>query len=78
MQIFFLTFIIFSLAMLGLAIGWLFNEKVLKGSCGGMSALPGMQDHQCSCSNPCEKRKARMLKAGERLESREEVIEFKV
>ncbi|CAA6825004.1 MAG: Unknown protein [uncultured Thiotrichaceae bacterium] len=78
MQIFLLTFIIFGLAMFGLAIGWLFNEKVLKGSCGGVSSLPGMENHKCSCSNPCEKRKAQMLKSAESSEKKEQVIEFRV
>ncbi len=78
MQIFLLTFIIFGLAMFGLAIGWLLNAKALKGSCGGISSLPGMASHKCSCSNPCEKRKAQMLKSAESSEKREEVIEFRV
>ncbi|MEZ5536416.1 MAG: (Na+)-NQR maturation NqrM [Thiolinea sp.] len=78
MQVFFLTFIIFGLAMFGLAIGWLFNQRALKGSCGGVSAVPGMEDHQCSCSSPCEKRKERMRREANGLESKEEVIEFKV
>lgn len=78
MQVFFLTFIIFALAMFGLAIGWLFSQKTLKGSCGGVSALPGMEDHQCSCSAPCEKRKERMRKASQAVEGTEAVIGFKV
>lgn len=60
MKVFFLTFAIFALAMLGLAVGWLFSKRSLKGSCGGISAIPGMEKHSCSCSNPCEKRKQRM------------------
>ncbi|MGB0847876.1 MAG: (Na+)-NQR maturation NqrM [Thiolinea sp.] len=74
MQIFFLTFIFFGLAMLGLAVGWLFNQRALKGSCGGISALPGMEGHKCSCSNPCEKR--RKLMESEQ-NNGEKIIEFK-
>ncbi|WML92047.1 (Na+)-NQR maturation NqrM [Thiothrix lacustris] len=62
MEIFLLTFLIFLLAVLGLAIGWLFNSKVLKGSCGGLSSIPGIAKSDCSCSNPCEKRRKQMLK----------------
>ena len=75
MQIFFLTFLIFGLAMLGLAFGWLFNNRVLKGSCGGISNLPGMESHSCSCSNPCEKKLKRMA---EEKNGGEHIIEFKV
>ncbi|MEB4590660.1 (Na+)-NQR maturation NqrM [Candidatus Thiothrix sp. Deng01] len=60
MKIFLLTFLIFLLAVLGLAIGWLFSNRSLKGSCGGLSAIPGMENAHCSCSNPCEKRKQKM------------------
>lgn len=60
MKIFLLTFLIFLLAVLGLAIGWLFSNRSLKGSCGGLSAIPGMENTRCSCSNPCEKRKQKM------------------
>lgn len=74
MQIFFLTFIFFGLAMLGLAVGWLFNQRALKGSCGGISSLPGMESHECSCSNPCEKRRKLMEKEQNK---NEQIIEFK-
>lgn len=76
MQIFFLTFTVFALAMLGLAVGWLINQRALKGSCGGISAVPGMEDYRCSCDTPCEKRRKQMM-ADNNLETKEEVIEFK-
>jgi hypothetical protein len=60
MKTFLLTFLIFSLAILGLALGWLFNNRVLKGSCGGLAGIPGMEKGKCSCSSPCEKRKKEM------------------
>ncbi|MBJ6609093.1 MAG: (Na+)-NQR maturation NqrM [Candidatus Thiothrix moscowensis] len=60
MKLFLLTFCIFLLAVLGLALGWLFNNRSLKGSCGGLASIPGMEKSQCSCSNPCEKRKQKM------------------
>ena len=73
MKIFLLSFIIFALAILGLAIGWLFSNRTFKGSCGGLSAIPGIEKSECACSNPCEKRKKRMaeeaaLKAQQNME----------
>lgn len=61
MQLFFFTFFVLLLAFLGMAVGVIFSNKELKGSCGGLSNIPGMKS-DCSCSNPCEKRKARMAK----------------
>ncbi len=59
MQLFFITFVILLLAGLGMATGLLLNKRELKGSCGGLANIPGIGS-DCSCSNPCEKRKARM------------------
>ena len=59
MQIFLLTFVVLLLAFLGRAAGVLLNNRELKGSCGGLSNIPGIKG-DCSCANPCEKRKARM------------------
>jgi hypothetical protein len=68
MQIFLFTFLILLLAFLGMAAGVLLNNRELKGSCGGLSNIPGIKG-DCSCANPCEKRKARM--AQEKSQSRE-------
>ncbi len=59
MQIFLFTFLVLLLAFLGMAAGVLLNKRELKGSCGGLSNIPGIKS-DCSCANPCEKRKARM------------------
>ena len=61
MQIFFFTFFVLLLAFLGMAVGVLLNNRELKGSCGGISNIPGMKS-DCSCASPCEKRKAQMQK----------------
>ena len=76
MQVFVLTFAVFALAMFGLAVGWLFNQRALKGSCGGISAVPGMEDYRCSCDTPCEKRLRQLAES--RSETKEAVIEFKI
>lgn len=45
------TFAVFSLAFFGLAIGWLVQGKVIKGSCGGLGG-----DSCGICKKPCEER----------------------
>ena len=69
MEVFLLTFLIFGLAIIGLALGWILNHRSLQGSCGGLSAIPGIAKSDCSCSNPCEKRKQKMAQ-----EQREAVL----
>jgi hypothetical protein len=49
-----LTFIVFAIALSGMAVGVIFSNRRLRGSCGGMS---GIRDNQgntlCEvCSNP--------------------------
>ncbi len=34
------AFIVFAMAILGMAVGVMFNNRCLKGSCGGLSSLP--------------------------------------
>lgn len=46
-----ITFSVFMLAVGGLAIGWLFQGKVLKGSCGGLGG-----DSCGICKKPCDER----------------------
>ena len=61
MQLFFFTFFILLLAFFGMAVGVIFANKELKGSCGGLSNIPGMKS-DCSCASPCKKRKAQIKK----------------
>ena len=50
MQTMFATFLIFGLAVLGMAVGVMFGRRRLSGSCGG---VPGGSD--CTCSVPRQK-----------------------
>lgn len=81
MEVFLITFLVFSLAFTGLALGWLIDQKVLKGSCGGLSAIPGISS-DCSCAKPCEKRLQREKLAAQNkqqntLGEKEHIIEFR-
>lgn len=76
MSVFLLTFIIFSLVAFGMSLGVILNNRELKGSCGGLGNIPGVSN-DCSCSNPCEKKKARMQKEQTLNEVKESPIEFR-
>lgn len=52
MKTIFLTFGIFLLVILGMAVGYIFKRRSIKGSCGGISAL-GMKK-MCDCDTPCD------------------------
>ena len=54
MKIFFITLIFFLAVILGMALGYIFKRREIKGSCGGISAL-GMEK-VCDCDKPCDKR----------------------
>jgi len=79
MSVFLLSFVIFSLVAFGMSLGLILNNRELKGSCGGLGNVPGIGG-DCSCSNPCEKKKARMKaeeNASNKLAPNESPIEFR-
>ena len=53
MSIFLVTFVVMSLAALGMAIGVITGRRELKGSCGGLNAVDG---GECPCGrqNSCD------------------------
>ena len=63
MTIFLLTFGLFLLVIVAMAIGYLVQRKTIAGSCGGLGAL-GIEK-ACDCDTPCEKRQQRMKKEQE-------------
>lgn len=63
MTIFLLTLAFFLIVVVGMAVGYIFQQKSLAGSCGGLGTL-GI-DKACNCDNPCEKRQERERKAAE-------------
>ena len=61
MTLFLITLGFFLLIVAGMAVGYIFQQKSLAGSCGGLGSL-GI-DKACNCDNPCEKRQERERKA---------------
>jgi len=61
MTIFLITLGLFLLIALGMGVGYIFQQKSLAGSCGGLGTL-GIEK-ACNCDNPCEKRKERERQA---------------
>ena len=74
MTIFLVTFGFFVVVVLAMAVGYIFQQKSLAGSCGGLGTL-GI-DKACNCENPCEKRKERERLAAEKI-NKENMIDVK-
>ncbi|WP_448211454.1 (Na+)-NQR maturation NqrM [Colwellia sp. MEBiC06753] len=60
MALFLVTLGFFLLIVLGMAVGYIFQQKSLAGSCGGLGSL-GIEK-ACNCEKPCEKRQERERK----------------
>lgn len=52
MKIFLITFGMFLVFILAMAIGYIIKKNQIKGSCGGLSAI-GIE-RECNCSEPCQ------------------------
>ena len=50
------TLLVFLLAAAGLALGVLSGRGAVRGSCGGLSSIPGVE-RACSCAEPCPRRR---------------------
>lgn len=64
MEIFLITFIVMLVVVAIMAVGLLQNKQI-KGSCGGLNTISGLES-ACSCDSPCEKRLAREAEAANR------------
>lgn len=58
------TLLVFLLAAAGLALGLLFGRGAVRGSCGGLSVIPGIE-RLCSCAEPCRRRRRAVEQAAE-------------
>ncbi len=54
MMIFLFTLAFFLIVVLAMGVGFIFQQKSLAGSCGGLASV-GI-DKSCNCDDPCEKR----------------------
>ena len=57
MAIFLITLGFFLVVVMAMAVGYIFQQKTLAGSCGGLASV-GIEK-SCNCDDPCEKRKER-------------------
>ncbi len=63
MEYFLITFVLMLIVILIMAVGYIFQRKKIKGSCGGISDL-GLEK-VCDCDEPCDKRKELMRRLEE-------------
>ena len=54
---FLITLGFFLVIVMAMAVGYIFQQKTLAGSCGGLANV-GIEK-SCNCDNPCEKRQER-------------------
>jgi uncharacterized protein len=54
MELFIGVFIVFSIAVFGMAVGWIVSRKTIKGSCGGLANFRDKNRNSLceSCTNP--------------------------
>ena len=62
MQIFVITFIVFAVAVLAMAVGVLLGRHSIKGSCGGLNSIQGLEGACEACTEPCEQKKKALRK----------------
>lgn len=60
MSTFILAFVFFLIVVTAMAVGYIFQQKSISGSCGGLGAL-GIEK-ACDCPEPCDRKKARLEK----------------
>ncbi|OUR85651.1 hypothetical protein A9Q85_07535 [Cycloclasticus sp. 44_32_T64] len=59
MNTFIVTFLVFLLVVVAMAVGVIFSNREIKGSCGGLNNVDGMEGDCLLCSKKtCEKKKA--------------------
>ena len=62
-----LTFIIFALVMIGMAIGVIVNNREIKGSCGRLNAIEGLDGacDICEVKEQCKRRRRHLQEQAE-------------
>jgi hypothetical protein len=56
-----ISFLVFAIVMLGMAVGLIFNNREIKGSCGGLNAIDGLEGacDICEVKEQCKRRRQR-------------------
>ncbi len=75
MELFLITFVVMLIVVAIMAVGYIFQQKKIKGSCGGISDL-GLEK-VCDCDEPCDKRKE-LIKRLEEQKRDEALINIKM
>lgn len=76
MEIFLVSFILMLIVVAIMAVGYIFQQKKIKGSCGGISDL-GLEK-VCDCDEPCDKRKELIRRQQAQKRAEEELIDIKL
>ncbi len=62
MDLFFASFVIISISVFAMSIGVILGGRDIKGSCGGLNTIEGLEDACGACAKPCKKRQARLAR----------------
>ncbi len=54
MTLFLISFAVISLAVLAMAVGVLLGGHAIRGSCGGLNTIEGLEESCVACPSPCE------------------------
>jgi len=65
MSVFLISFGLFLLAALALGLGLLLGRGAIRGSCGGLNRIPGLESACGGCDRPCPRRASIDQGAGE-------------
>lgn len=58
MNTFLITFLFFLLFVVVMAVGVIFSNRKIKGSCGGLNNVDGLEGECLLCNKKCEKKAA--------------------
>jgi len=56
------TFVVMLIAVIAMAVGVIFGRPAIKGSCGGLNNIKGLEGSCSVCSVPCKKRRKALEK----------------
>ena len=65
---FLVAVVVFALALAGMAVGVMVRGRPIKGSCGGINNIEGVE-RVCGCNDPCELKQLRMQAAAREAEA---------